>query len=88
LSGVQTNKFRRQAQVGAVIHDQPDRVSDSPFQLASVFQNLPGGTNFVSVLQQRDAPGRQFLRRSKHSLAVGKLPRSQNRVQPWKMDKS
>jgi hypothetical protein len=81
---VQTVKFRCQAKIGAVIHDEPYRSANSLFQFARVFQNLAGSGVFIPVLQQGGAASDQFLCREEHRVAARKLSRIQNGIQPKK----
>src|SRR5579883_1219161 len=65
-------EIRRQAKIGAVIHDQAHFPPDAGLQFPRIFQDLPRRFLLIAVLQEPYSGGPQLLRPGKQGCATGK----------------
>jgi hypothetical protein len=70
----------RQAQVGAVVHDELDAWSEPRPEFASLGEHLPGVARLVAVLEQCAAGGREFFGGGEHGIDVWETTSVENGV--------
>src|ERR1022692_2564037 len=78
---MQPVKASRQAEVGAIVHDELDACSETRPKFASLVEHSPSVSRLVAILEQRNTCGSKFLRGRKHSGSVGETCNVENRIE-------
>jgi len=74
-------EFRRQTQIGAIVHDQANRATQDLPEFLRVVENSPCRIALVPVLEQRNAGSLKFTRGSEHRSRVGKAARVEDGIE-------
>ena len=76
----------RQTEVGAIVHDEGDGLSEPGSQSSGMFHHHPRLASFIAILQQPASARKQLRNERKQVSSTGQKRRVDNGVKPGKRD--